>query len=338
VAKSQYSSISRQRVAALVLPGVVTFDLGCAIQVFARAPGTSGPGYYDLVTCGPSRRMPTSDGFDLAIDHGLDALTDADTVIVLGYATWAQPPPAVATRALAAAADRGARMMSFCVGAFALAHAGILDGRRATTHWMGAGLLAEQFPRVEVVADVLYVDEGKVLTSAGLAAGLDLGLHVVRADHGAEAAAELARFNVVAPHRDGGQAQFTLRPISAAPDTGLSATRVWAIENLGHPITLANLAAHACCSERTLVRRFREETGVSPKRWLLQMRLERARELLELTEIPVEQVAAQSGFPSAGALRAHFAEDLRTTPTAYRRIYRGRPATVPTRRSLRARR
>jgi transcriptional regulator GlxA family with amidase domain len=214
-------------------------------------------------------------------------------------------------------------MMSICVGAFALAHAGILDGRRATTHWMVTGLLAEQFPRVEVVADVLYVDEGQVLTSAGLAAGLDLGLHVVRRDHGAEAAAELARFNVVAPHRDGGQAQFTPRPISVGPDTGLAATRAWAIENPGRPLALADLAAHACCSERTLIRRFREETGMSPKRWLLQMRLERARELLEATEIPVEQVAAQAGFPSAGALRAHFAEKLRTTPSAYRRTYRG---------------
>ncbi len=207
---------------------MITFDLGCALQVFARAPGMSGaPGYYDLVTCGPSRRTPTSDGFDLAIDRGLEALTDAETVIVPGYATWAQPPATVVTRALAAAADRGARMMSICVGAFALAHAGILDGRRATTHWMVTGLLAEQFPQVEVVADVLYVDEGQV-----------------------------------------------------------------------------------------------------PKRWLLQMRLERARELLEATEIPVEQVAAQAGFPSAGALRAHFAEELRTTPSAYRRTYRGQPATV----------
>ncbi len=308
---------------------MITFDLGCALQVFARAPGMSGaPGYYDLVTCGPSRRTPTSDGFDLAIDRGLEALTDAETVIVPGYATWAQPPATVVTRALAAAADRGARMMSICVGAFALAHAGILDGRRATTHWMVTGLLAEQFPRVEVVADVLYVDEGQVLTSAGLAAGLDLGLHVVRRDHGAEAAAELARFNVVAPHRDGGQAQFIPRPISVGPDTGLAATRAWAIENLGRSLALADLAAHACCSERTLVRRFGEETGRSPKRWLLQMRLERARELLEATEIPVEQVAAQAGFPSAGALRAHFAEELRTTPSAYRRTYRGQPATA----------
>ena len=306
---------------------MLTFDLGCAVQVFARAPGlVDRPGHYDFSTCGLGRTTPTSDGFALTLDAGLERLAAADTVIVPGYGTFDRPPPAVALDALRAAAGRGARLMSICIGAFALAHAGLLDGRRATTHWMAAADLAAQFPRVEVIPDVLYVDDGDILSSAGLAAGLDLGLHVVRRDFGAEVAAELARFNVIAPHRDGGQAQFAPRPIPAAPDAGLAATRAWAQQRLDRPLTLADLAAHACCSERTLIRRFRDETGVTPKHWLLEMRVERARELLESTSIPIEQVAAQAGFPSAAAMRARFADDLRTTPTGYRRAFRGRPA------------
>ena len=188
-----------------------------------------------------------------------------------------------------------------------------IDGRRS--HVCAA-------QAAEVAPDVLYVDEGRVLTSAGLAAGLDLALHVVRNDHGAAAAAELARWNVVAPHRDGGQTQFAARPI--ALDSGLGATRTWALARLDQPLDLPALAAHANCSERTLTRRFRAETGASPKQWLLRMRVQRARELLESTALPVEQVAAQAGFPTAAALRARFAAELQTTPTAYRRTFRGR--------------
>jgi transcriptional regulator GlxA family with amidase domain len=174
---------------------------------------------------------------------------------------------------------------------------------------------------IDVVSDVLYVDEGDILTSAGLAAGLDLCLHVVRCDHGAEAAAEIARFNVVAPHREGGQAQFIPMPVANLPDTGLAATRAWALDHLHHPLDVGQLAAQASCSERTLTRRFRAETGVS-KRWLLQMRLERARQLLESTPLPVEHVATQAGFPSAAALRTRFSELLHTTPTSYRQAFR----------------
>jgi transcriptional regulator GlxA family with amidase domain len=315
----------RHRVVALALPGVSTFDLACAVQVFARAPAlVDRAGEYDFVSCGVERVVPSADGFDLTLNAGLDAIDGADTVIVPGYASFNVPPPAEAVRALAEAAARGARVMSICIGAFALAHAGLLEGRRATTHWMAASLLAEAFPNVDVVPDVLYVDEGDILTSAGLAAGLDLCLHVVRRDHGAAAAAEIARFNVIAPHRDGGQAQFISRPVPDLPDAGLAATRAWALDHLNRPLDVAQLAAHASCSQRTLTRRFQAETGVSPKRWLLQMRLDRARELLESTSLPVEQVSTQAGFPSAAALRARFVEDLRTTPTGYRRAFRGR--------------
>lgn len=301
-----------------------TFDLACAVQVFSRAPELcSRPGLYDYVSCAVEPVVASSDGFSLTLDRGLDEVACADTVIVPGYAGFEEQPPAAAMSALVAAAERGARVMSICVGAFALAHAGLLDGRRATTHWIAAGRLAEAFPRIAVVSDVLYVDEGEILTSAGIAAGLDLCLHVVRCDHGAEVAAELARFMVVAPHREGGQAQFIPRPVADLPDTGLAATRVWALENLDCPLGVAELAAHACCSERTLARRFHAETGVSPKRWVSRMRLERARELLESTPLPVEDVASRVGFPSAAALRARFSEELHTTPTGYRRAFRG---------------
>ena len=328
MADSQSSSIfshPRHTVVALALPGVSTFDLTCAVQVFARAPGLADrTGLYDFVSCGVERVVPSGDGFTLTLAAGLEAMARADTVIVPGYSNFEAPPPEGVVSAISAAADRGARVMSICVGAFALAHAGLLNGRRATTHWMAASRFAEAFPQIEVVPDVLYVDEGNVLTSAGLAAGLDLCLHVVRRDHGAEAAAEIARFNVVAPHREGGQAQFISLPVADVPDSGLAATRAWALDQLHCPLNVAQLAAHASCSERTLTRRFRAETGVSPKRWLLQMRLQRARVLLESTPLPIEHVATRAGFPSAAALRAHFTKDLYATPTSYRRAFRGR--------------
>jgi transcriptional regulator GlxA family with amidase domain len=313
----------RHRVVALALHQVVTFDLACAIQVFAHAPTPAGgPGHYKLRVCGAGPgRVRTGDGFWLDLDHGLDVLAEADTVVVPGYLSYATPPPPEVLSALSAAADRGARVMSICIGAFALAHAGLLKGRQATTHWAVAAVLAEQFPDTRVMPDVLYVDEGHILTSAGLAAGLDLCLHVVRRDHGVQVAAELARWNVVAPHRDGGQAQFVNAPVPVAPGTGLGETCAWAVRHLDQPIGLTELAAHAHLSERSLLRRFRAETGCSPKQWLLRARLHRARELLETTKLSIESIATHSGFPSAAALRAHFTTQLHTTPTAYRRSF-----------------
>ncbi len=216
--------------------------------------------------------------------------------------------------------------MSICTGAFVLAHAGLLDGRRATTHWAFADQLAREFPAIEVDPDILYVDDGDVLTSAGLSAGLDLCLHVVRGDRGADAATAIARWNVVAPHRDGGQAQYIDRPVPAGDDGGLAATRAWALERLDAPLTVDALARHAHMSPRTFARRFVAETGRSPKRWLTAQRIHHARRLLESTDLPVEDVAQRSGFGSAAALRTHFARATATRPTAYRRTYRGRPA------------
>ncbi|HYZ08157.1 MAG TPA: helix-turn-helix domain-containing protein [Pseudonocardiaceae bacterium] len=315
------------KVAAVVLPGVLTFDLGCAIQVFGDPP-VPGPthGRYDLRVCGPGRRVRAADGIGLTLQHGLDAMDEADTVLVIGYSTAVTgPPPPAVVQGLRRAAERGARMGSICVGAFALAHAGLLDRRRATTHWAAAGALAEQFPDVEVLPNALYVQDGPVLTSAGAAAGFDLGLHIVRHDHGIEAATEVARWNVMAPHRAGGQAQFIRRPLVAdlaEVATGTAATREWALQRLAESLTLAGLAEHACCSERTLTRRFLADTGTTPKQWLNTARADRARNLLETTDLAIERVATEAGFPSAAALRDCFTTMIGTTPTAYRRTFR----------------
>jgi AraC family transcriptional activator FtrA len=214
-------------------------------------------------------------------------------------------------------------MVSVCTGAFALAAAGLLDGRKATTHWQNAAELAARHPNIDVDPDVLYVDDGAVATSAGVAAGIDLCLHVVRRDHGEQAAARIARRMVVAPHRDGGQAQFLQRPLPAAGD-GLASTCAWALDRLTEPLTIAELARHAGWAPRTFARRFVAETGTSPLRWLTAQRLLEARRLLETTDLPIDQVAARSGLGTAANLRLHLARDTATTPTAYRHAYRGR--------------
>jgi transcriptional regulator GlxA family with amidase domain len=314
------------RVVALALPGVLLLDLAAPTHVF----GHCGAPRYAFALAGlEAGPVTTSTGLDVVAPQGLEALRDADTVVVPG--TTDHDPPAAAVEAVRDAAARGARVVSVCTGAFVLAAAGLLDGRRATTHWDSAAELARRHPRVAVDPGVLYVDEGDVLTSAGVAAGLDLCLHVVRRDHGAEAAAAIARRTVVAPHRDGGQAQFVVRPVPAASPvetaaragaTGLEPTRAWALERLADPLDVATLAAHAHVSPRTFARRFREETGTTPGRWLLDHRVLRARELLETTALPVEEVAARSGFGSAASLREHLGRRARTTPTAYRRAFR----------------
>src|SRR4051794_3265795 len=307
-------------VAALALESVVAFDMATPAQVFR------GPYAFELagVRRGP---VATSSGFRVVADHGLEALERADTVIVPGYDSIDRPVPRAARDALRAAHTRGARMVSICTGAFALGDAGLLDGRRATTHWRYASYLAERFPAVDVDPDVLYVDEGDVLTSAGVAAGIDLCLYIVRCDHGAEVAAKVARRIVVAPHRDGGQAQFVDRPLPDASDTSLAATRAWALEHLHRPLDVAALARHAAVSERTFARRFRAETGTTPLQWLLRQRVLEAQRLLERTGLPVEEIATRCGFGTAASLREHFARANATTPTAYRRAFRGREST-----------
>src|SRR3954452_18437881 len=305
------------RVAVLALEPVVAFDMATPAQVFR------GPYSFELCGVRPGP-VATSSGFSVVADHGLEALERAHTVIVPGYDTIDRPPDAAVLDALRAAHARGARTVSICTGAFALAYAGLLDGRRATTHWRYAPYLAEWFPAIDVDPDVLYVDEGDVLTSAGVAAGIDLCLHIVRCDHGAEVAAKVARRIVVAPHRDGVQAQFVERPVPARDgDAGLAATRAWALEHLDRPLDVAALARHAAVSERTFARRFRAETGTPPLQWLLAQRVREAERLLERTGLPVEEIATRCGFGTAASLREHFARANATTPTGYRRAFRG---------------
>ena len=309
---------------ALALDGVVLLDLAAPAHVF----GHCGAPHYTFALAairpGPVR---SSTGIELAAPLGIGALEGADTIVVPGIGPDSDPEGFTrAAAAVARARGRGARVMSICTGAFVLAEAGVLDGRHATTHWDSTERLAARYPRVSVDPAVLYVDEGAVLTSAGVAAGLDLCLHVVRRDHGAALAAHIARRTVVAPHRDGGQAQFVARPIGEASGggTSLEPTRVWALDRLEQRLDVVTLARHACMSPRSFARRFRQETGTTPAQWLLDQRTRAAQSLLETTHLPVEHVASRTGFGSTTTLRTHFGRRLATTPTAYRRAFRQR--------------
>jgi transcriptional regulator GlxA family with amidase domain len=258
----------------------------------------------------------TTAGFRITAEAGLEALRSAETVIVPGYAPHLEPPSGEVLDALRRAPGR---IVSICTGAFALAAAGRLDGRRATTHWRHAAELAARRPAVRVEPDVLYVDEGDVLTSAGVASGLDLCLHILKRDHGAALARTIARRIVVPPHRDGGQAQYVEQPLPA--DGSLAATRAHALTRLHEPLTVRELAAHAHVSERTFARRFAAETGTAPLQWLLAQRVDAARAALEASDATVDEIAASCGFGTAANLRKHFRRHLATTPTAYRRAF-----------------
>ena len=313
-------------VAVLALPQVVAFELGLPHRLLggSGAVGEDGRQLYRVRTCtldgGP---VPTSAGYAVLPEHDASILREADTVVVPGVyggpamETGRLDPP------LAAALDGlDARLVSICTGAFVLAAAGALDGRPATTHWMHTAAFRRLYPRVLLDPDVLYVDDGDVLTSAGNAAGIDLLLHVLRRDHGPAVASRVARRCVVAPWREGGQSQFS-EPGDDPAAPGLAATRAWALQRLGEPLTLAGLAAHAATSTRTFTRRFREETGQSPGRWLTAQRVALARRLLETTDLPVERVAADAGFGTAASLRQQLHAAIGVAPLAYRRTYRG---------------
>jgi transcriptional regulator GlxA family with amidase domain len=311
------------RVVALCLDGVVAFDLAVPAHAFALAAAPGGEPHYSFATCSlDGRELSSTTGFGVVPQGDLELLERADTVVVPAYLDVFAPPPDEATQALRAAAERGARVISVCGGAFALAHAGLLDGRRATTHWAFADELAARFPAVAVDAAALYVDEGSVMTSAGLSAGIDLCLHVIREDCGVAVGERVARHMVAAPHREGGQAQFIERPRVAAPGVGsLEQTRRWAAERLHEPLDVAAMAGHASVSPRTFARRFREETGTTPLQWLLNQRVQEARRLLEETDLPIDAVAWRAGFGTAASLRDHFRRVTATTPTAYRRSF-----------------
>jgi transcriptional regulator GlxA family with amidase domain len=307
-------------VVALALPAVEAFDLAIPAQIF----GDHRLGErYSFTVCAPAPGLvPSTTGYAISVAHGLELLASADTVVVPGYLPLDDPGAEVCA-ALRRAAASGARVVSVCTGAFALAAAGLLDDRQAATHWQYAAELAARYPAVKVDADRLWVDEGSVLTSAGLAAGIDLCVQLVRADYGSDAAVGVARYMVVAPHRDGGQAQLLQRPVPPTAES-LAATCDWALEHLAEPLTVADLARHAGWAPSTFARRFVAETGMAPLRWLTAARLREARRLLEVSDLPVDDVAARSGLGSAANLRLHLARDAGTTPTAYRAAYQGR--------------
>lgn len=313
-----------QRMVALVHPPQSTFELSCVAQVF----GIERPGLPKRYTFGVCAEHPgpvaTLAGYDMLVTDGLDALDRADTVVVPGWLPAGEPPSPTVLEALRRAHSRGARVVSICSGAFALAHAGLLDGRRATTHWALADELAARFPRVQVDPDVLYVDHGDVATSAGAGAGFDLCMHLVRSDQGAGYAAHIARTMVMPPHREGGQLQYSAPPHPAQIDGTLAPLLEWVGGRLGEPITVEVMAAHAGVSARTLARRFADQLGTSPGRWLLAQRIAMAQDLLESTDLPVDAVARRVGLSSATNLRRRFLAALGTTPGAYRRAFRAK--------------
>ncbi|MFD8526632.1 helix-turn-helix domain-containing protein [Streptosporangium canum] len=309
------------RVVALVLPPQSTFELACAAEVFGtRRPGL--PARYEFEVCAERPgAVPTLAGYQMVVHQGLSALAVADTVVIPGWQRLEQPAPPAVIDAVRQAHRRGARTVAICSGAFLLAQAGLLDNRRATTHWRMAAELAARFPDVQVEPDTLYIDLGDVATSAGTAAGIDLCLHLVRADHGAAYAAQIARHMIMPPHREGGQLQYAMQaPAGRSPDS-LAAVLDWAAERLHEPLTVDDLAARAGLSPRTLARRFADQLGVSPGRWLLRQRVTAAQVLLEESDLPVETIAIRVGLSSATNLRRHFHSMVHATPATYRRSF-----------------
>ncbi|RJQ75684.1 helix-turn-helix domain-containing protein [Pseudonocardiaceae bacterium YIM PH 21723] len=311
------------RVVVLARPGVRPMELGLVHELFGAARGR-----YEVITCTPEPGMVRVNAdFHLMIDRGPEALAVADTVMIPsahdpGDAEITAPLTGPLAAALAMIRP-GTRIASICTGAFVLAAAGLLSGRPATTHWCSEDAFRRAFPDVLLDPDVLYTDDGDVLTSAGGAAGVDLCLHLIRRDHGAAVAADVARRNVVPPHREGGQAQFIAQPVVQDDTSTTSEVRTWLLDHLGEVTDLDGIARCSGLSKRTLTRRFREETGMSPMQWLNQQRLHRARWLLECTDLPVDRVAEQAGFGTGGSLRLHLQESLGVSPTTYRATFRG---------------
>ncbi|MEV7060032.1 helix-turn-helix domain-containing protein [Streptomyces microflavus] len=325
------------RVAVLALDGLLPFELGIPHRIFGRslepAPGNKGAKLYEVVTCSirPPGPVRTDSDYAILVEHGPEALATADTVVIpASYELGPVFEEGRLTEELAAAlalVRPGTRMVSICTGSYVLAAAGYLDGRPATTHWSSADHFQRLFPQVRVDPDVLFIDDGDVLTSAGVAAGIDLCLHLVRRDHGAAVANEIARRTVVPPHRDGGQAQYIHRPVPEPQFATTTAARAWALGRLDRPIQLRDMARQESMSVRTFTRRFREEVGASPGQWLTQQRVERARHLLETSDLSIDQVARDAGFGTATSLRQHLQAALGVPPTVYRRTFRASAET-----------
>ncbi|WP_433382166.1 GlxA family transcriptional regulator [Actinoplanes sp. CA-142083] len=309
------------RVVVLALDGVIPFDLATPIEVFGRLRLQGDVKAYDVRVCAPTPEVHAGQ-FTLRAPHGLEALEEADTIIVPGREEPADDVPEKVLISLRTAAARGTRIASICVGAFVLAATGLLDGRRATTHWLGASSFAAMFPKVDLDPAVLYVDEGQFLTSAGAAAGLDLCLHLIRTDHGSAVAADAARLSVMPLEREGGQAQFIVPEQPPAPrGSTMEPLLRWLGESAGRDLTLDEIAAHAGMSTRTLNRRFREHTGTTPLRWLHLARIRRAQHLLETTTQAVDRIGGAVGFGSPTAFRDRFKRVVGTSPQRYRQAF-----------------
>jgi transcriptional regulator GlxA family with amidase domain len=318
-------STGTRSIALAVTDGMLHFELALACEVFGTDLSHLVDPWYEFALCGPGAVRVGR--FRLEPDHGLDQLPYADTVIVPGWADVDMAVPAELVDAVRAAHAAGARVVSLCTGAFVLAAAGVLDGLRATTHWAHTDVLAARHPRVEVDPDVLYVDNGSVLTSAGKAAAMDLCLHLIRLDHGSAVANTIARRLVVPPHRAGGQAQFVTAPVPERGDAPLSELFSWTLARLDHPLTVEDLARRANMSSRHLTRHFRTATGTTPLQWLLTQRIRRAQELLETTTDSVDTIATATGMGTATTLRRHFNRTLGVPPDTYRRTFHdSRPA------------
>jgi len=322
-------TVSQHHVVVLALDGVITFELGIPARIFGMARDPDGRRLYLVTTCGlePGPVRTTSD-FDVVLRHGAEKLAEADTVVI--PASHEINPAYLEGRLPEEIADAfahirpGTRIVSICTASFLLAAAGLLDGRPATTHWMSTDQLQRLYPKVKVDPDVLYTDDGDILTSAGVSAGVDLCLHIVHRDHGTEIANKVARRSVVPPWRDGGQAQYIEHPIPGPGTASTAATRAWILDHLTEPLALTAMATHANMSVRTFTRRFRDEVGQTPGRWITAQRVEIARTLLESTDLPADHIARRAGFGTSASLRKHLHEALGVAPMAYRRTFQGR--------------
>ncbi|MGW2517084.1 GlxA family transcriptional regulator [Streptomyces sp. NPDC001617] len=307
------------RVVVLALDGVYPFELGMPSRIFGAADGR-----YEVLTCSvDGQPVRTSADFTIGVEHGPEIMETADTVVVASVTPAHIPtelPPELAAALARIRPD--ARVVSICTAAFVLAAAGLLDGRKATTHWQVADAFRRRYPHIDLDPDVLFVDDGRILTSAGAASGVDICLHLVRTDHGSELANAVARRCVVPPFRDGGQAQYIEQPVPESGAAGTAATRAWALERLDDPLSLADLAGHARMSLRTFVRRFNDEVGMSPGRWIVQQRVARARHLLESSDLSVDQIAGHVGFATGASLRQHLHAAIGVSPQTYRRTFR----------------